>query len=296
MQPDLKHLKAFDEIYKTRSISNAAENLGVSQPSISLALSRLRQHFRDPLFVRTSAGMQPTPRAEALLPPLRNALEALRVTLGQAPAFEPATSDHTFRICVTDIGQVVLLPSILNRLKILAPRVKVDLTNITSETPKELETGHIDLAVGFVRKINPTHFQQSLFKEHFACIVSTRHPRIASRLTLSQFLREGHVAVTSSGTGHWIVERTFERKAFVRNVALRVPNFLGLAQIIENTDLLSTVPARLGTVLAASANIRVVRLPVELPTYHVKQYWHQRHHHDPAHKWLRAIISDLFVE
>lgn len=291
---DVKLLRVFDEVYKTRSVSRAAEHLGLAQPSVSIALAKLRRHFKDPLFVRTSSGMEATPHAGALVGPVREALRLLAMTLGQQAAFDPAQSDRTFRIAMTDISQSVLLPTLLNHLATAAPSIRIDVVEITADTSRMLESGDADLAIGFMPQIEAGFYQQKLFGQRLVCICRQDHPRIRGRLTARQFGAEAHVAVAASGTGHWTVEKALQERRIERRVALRLPNFLGLGRIVARTDLLATVPSLLAETLATQDPVRVHALPVEMPAYAVKQHWHERYHHDPGHGWLRGEVFKLF--
>lgn len=290
---DIKHLMAFNEILKRSSISDAAIELGVSQPSVSLMLAKLREHFGDPLFVRTPNGMQPTPRAKALSPLISDALAAFRHVTIDTDDFDPLVSKMTFRISLTDIGQVVMLPMIANRLRELAPTVHLDVSTTSEDSYKRLESDELDLAFGSVRKLQPSFFQKNLFKEQFVCILSKAHPRIGQVITIDQYMEERHVTVNSAGTGGWIVEAAIDRHLNPRNIVFELPTFLGLAPIVEGTDLIATVPLRLAEVLTASHRIKVVALPIKIPPYDVKQYWHERQHNNPANKWLRGVVSSI---
>ena len=293
---DLKLLAVFDEVYKTRSVSTAGENLGIAQSSVSIALARLRRHFGDPLFVRTAQGMQPTPHAASLVEPVRQALELLRGITHQQAVFDPATARRTFRICMTDITHLALLPPLINRLRTVAHGINVEITHISGQTPKLLESGEADLAVGFMPELEAGFYQQRLFEQDFACLVRDNHPRVRSRLTAGMFGRENHVVVTASGTGQNLIEEELMRLGVQRNVALRLPNFLGLGALIASTDLLVTVPSRVAQALAAIADVKILRPPFVLPTLTVKQHWHERYNQDPANEWLRTLIAELFLE
>ncbi|XAH23544.1 LysR family transcriptional regulator [Xylophilus sp. GW821-FHT01B05] len=293
---DLKLLTIFDEVYKTRSVSRAGENLGMPQSSISIALARLRRHFGDPLFVRTSDGMQPTPHAIALVAPIRQALELLRGITRQQALFDPASAQRCFRICMTDITHLALLPSLINRLGEIAPAINVEITHISAQTPKMLESGEADLAVGFMPQLEAGFYQQKLFEQHFSCVVRQDHPRVRARLTQNMFKRESHVIVTAVGTGHNLVEEELERIGVRRNVTLRLPNFLGIGALVSNTDLIVTVPHRVAETLRRIAAVKVLPPPFDLPGFPIKQHWHDRYQQDPANRWLRSVISDLFLE
>ncbi|QDF97771.1 LysR family transcriptional regulator [Azoarcus sp. DD4] len=290
---EIRLLSVFDEIYKTRSVTRAADNLGLGQPAVSIALGKLREHFNDPLFVRTSTGMEPTPLGEELVQPIRGAIDALANALRYRTAFDPATAQRSFRICMTDISQLVLLPRLWAELRATAPGVRIEIAHLTAETAKMLEAGEADLALGFMPQLEAGFYQQSLFRQHYVCMVSADHPRIRDSLSLAQFEAEEHAVVSSSGTGHLIVDREIARQNIARRVALRVPNFLGVAFVVEHTDLLVTIPTRLGEVLAGRGHFRTFPVPFELPDYAVKQHWHQRYHHDPGNRWLRRLISGL---
>lgn len=293
---EIRLLSVFDEIYKTRSVTRAADNLGLGQPAVSIALGKLREHFKDPLFVRTSTGMEPTPLGEELVQPIRNAIDALANALRYRTAFDPATSQRSFRVSMTDISQLVLLPRLWAVLRATAPGVHIEIAHLTADTPKMLEAGEADLALGFMPQLEAGFYQQSLFRQHYVCMASADHPRIRDGLTLAQFEAEEHAVVSSSGTGHLIVDREIARQNIRRRVALRVPNFVGVAFVVEHTDLLVTIPTRLGEVLAGRGHFRTFPVPFELPDYAVKQHWHERYHHDPGNRWLRRLISGLLSD
>jgi DNA-binding transcriptional LysR family regulator len=292
---ELKLLTIFEEVYKTRSVSQAGENIGLSQPSISIGLAKLRHYFNDPLFVRTSRGMEPTPHAEELIKPIREALTLLRRALGHQIVFDPLTSNRAFRISMTDISQVVMLPTLMTHLKTAAPSVRIETLHIAQDTPRNLESGEADLGIGFMPQLEAGFYQQKLFEQSFVCMVSKDHPRIRSELTLSRFVDEAHIVVTTSGTGHQIVDKVFETEQIERRIALRLPSFLGIALIVAKTDLLVTVPRRLAEMLSEHNDIKVFPSPVKLPSYQVKQHWHERYHNDPGNIWLRGVVSQLFA-
>jgi len=293
---DLKLLTVFDEVYKTRSVSRAGENLGIPQSSVSIALARLRRHFGDPLFVRTSEGMQPTPHATALMADVRRAVELLRDLTRQRTVFDAAKAVRVFRICMTDITHLALLPALMNRLAEMAPRIQVEITHISNESSKMLESGGADLAVGYMPALEAGFFQQKLFDQRFACVVQRQHPRVHSRLTRNAFQRERHVLVTGAGTGHELVDRELKRLGVDRNVVLSLPNFLGIGALVASTDLMITVPERVAGTLLRIADVKSFPPPFDLPSFAIKQHWHERFQQDPANRWLRSVISDLFLE
>jgi DNA-binding transcriptional LysR family regulator len=159
---DLDLLLIFDEIYKTASLTQSAESLGIAQPTVSVALAKLRQHFDDPLFIRTSRGMQPTPLADSVIDDVRATTAALHKTLSPRITFDPSVAQREFRIGMTDISEIVLLPTLLNHLQSVAPGVRLNVVKISPETPKQLEHGEVDLAVGFMPHLEAGFYQQKL--------------------------------------------------------------------------------------------------------------------------------------
>lgn len=290
---DLEWLTVFDEIFRTASVSKAAERLGISQAAASTALIKLRAHYGDTLFSRTARGMLPTPYAQAIQPSLRAVLDHLEQTHRSRGGFEPAQARRTFRISMTDISEIVILPTLLNHLRQVAPGVQVDIEKISTDSVRRLQDGEVDIAVGFMPQLDAGFYQQVLFAQDFVCLVAEQHPRIGARLSKTAFAREGHVLVSTSGTGHAIVDKVLERAGVRRTVVLRVPSFLGVARIVAETELIATVPRRYGEVMATRERIRLLPVPHALPRYDVKQHWHERFHTDPGNAWLRRTIAEL---
>lgn len=293
---DLKLLAVFDEVYKTRSVTRAGENLGMAQTSVSIALARMRRQFNDPLFVRTSEGMVPTPHATELVQPLRQALELLRTATRQHVVFDPTTSRRHFKLSMTDVSHLEFLPSLMNRVNTAAPSVHIEVQRITGDTPKRLESAESDLAVGFMPELEAGFYQQQLFVQGFACVVRKDHPRIGGRMTTGVYRREKHVVITAAGTGHDLVQLELERSGIERHVALSLPTLPGLGNMLANTDLIATVPERVAQMLARIASVKLLAPPIALPRFAIKQHWHERYHQDPANRWLRSVIADLFLE
>lgn len=293
---DFRLLSVFDEIYKTRSVTAAALALDLGQPAVSVALAKLRHQLSDPLFVRTSKGMEPTPFGEGLVRPVRAVLEALDLVHGHRNEFAPATSDRSFRICMTDISQLVLLPKLWESLRRSAPGIRIEIFPLSSDTAQLLESGQADLSLGFMPQLEAGFFQQVLFRQHFVCMVGADHPRIKDALSLAQFEAEDHVAISASGSAPLIIDREIERQGIKRRIALQIPNYLGAALLVEHTEHLVTIPSRLGDVLQGRGAFRIFAVPFALPSYEVKQYWHERYHHDPGSRWLRGVISELLLE
>jgi len=291
---DLDWLGVFVEVYKTQSVSLAAQRRGMAQANASIALNKLRRHFNDRLFCRTSRGMEPTPRAKAIYPELLEAWQRVEKARLTPEVFDPARAQREFRVCMSDISEVVLLPTLVNHLGRVGPHIRVEAEKASAQSRGRLESGDVDLAVGFMPDLEAGFFQQALFAQDFVVMVSREHPRIQKSLTKHRFEAEGHIVVTTSGTGHSIVDKVLARHQVARRIVLRVPSFLGVARIVAQTDLLVVVPRLLGDVLASQDRVRLFEPPWALPKYKVKQHWHERFHADPGHVWLRQTMAQLF--
>ncbi|MDP9996194.1 DNA-binding transcriptional LysR family regulator [Variovorax boronicumulans] len=291
---DLEWLAVFDEVYKTGNVSKAAERLGMAQAAASTALNKLRAHFDDRLFTRTAQGMQPTPHAERIYPNLREVLAQLAQAQGNRSSFEPAEAQRRFRICMTDISEVVLLPGLLDHLRHVAPGVHIETEIISTNSGRRLQDGEVDLAVGFMPQLDAGFYQQTLFMQNFVCLAAQNHPRIGARLARKRFEAEAHAVVSTSGTGHAIVDTTIARLGLKRDVVVRLSSFLSVARIVAHTELLVVVPRILGKVLATQEPVKLLELPFALPDYAVKQHWHERFHADPGNAWLRRTLAQLF--
>lgn len=291
---DARMLVLFDEIYRAQSMTRAADRLGVSQPTASIWLGKLRRQWHDPLFVRTSAGMQPTPRADALIGPAREALALLRGLSGGAQAFDPGSAQRKFRICMTDASHITLLPRILAHVRGVGPNVGLDVANISSGTAHLLETGDADLALGYIPGLEAGFHEQALYTQDFICLVSAEHPRVGAAFTARAYKEEGHIGILSS-TSYPMLQDALRKQGIERRVQLELPGFLGLAAIVSSTDLVATVPRTIGEALARMGPVRIFPCPVKVPTFTVKQYWHARYHHDPGVRWLRGVCAQLLA-
>jgi DNA-binding transcriptional LysR family regulator len=297
MDLDLNLLRAFDAIATEGSVTVAGERIGLSQPAMSNALARLRQLFDDPLFVRTPRGMRPTPFAQQLAQPVREALRLIQGALQQHAGFDPRSSGNTFRFHMSDIGEMVFLPGLLERVKRDAPGVKIEVMRIpVKDVHTALESGELDLAVGFLPGLITGMRQQSLFREHYVCMLRADHPLIGAKISARQFRDAAHVLVSYAGTGHQVIEETFVAEGLSGQIAVRVPHFLVVPMILARTDLIVTVPSRVAAVFARGGNFKVLPLPLRMPSFEVRLHWHQRFHQDPANRWLRLLMAELYAE
>jgi DNA-binding transcriptional LysR family regulator len=291
---DPKLLSLFDLIHSTGSVTRAAEQLGQSQPTVSIWLSKLRLALHDPLFVRTPKGMLPTPRADALIGSVRQALDSLRHISQQHAVFDPANAKRRFRISMTDAGDITMLPKILAHLFEVAPEISIETIRIGSDTGQRLISGEMDLALGLVPELDSGFYQQALYEEEWVCLCKADHPRAGSIMSISDYEREAHIAITTR-TGE-LLQAAIKRQRINRTVLLELPGFLGLPAILSGSHLIATLPRGIGEALArSSSGLTAFPSPVQAPTLTIKQYWHERYHQVPANRWLRSMCAELFA-
>jgi len=291
---DLRLLAVFTEMMRTGSVSEAAENLGVSQPAISMSLSRMRKQLGDPLFVRTSRGMEPTPLALALQDPLTRAFQLVSDATRARAGFDPLSSTRLFRIAMADAGYLGVFPPLLARQKALAPHIRFEFTSITEKTAKLMESGHIDLTIAFLPQLGAGIYQQQLLLQEFVAAVRLDHPRIQSALTRDDYAREQHLAIAPSGTGHGILDRYIEDAGIHRKIGWQVQNLLGVPALIGDSDYIVTLPQAPAAFFARQGLVRVFPLPFPSPSIVVMQYWHERFHRDEGLRWLRRQLVSLW--
>jgi DNA-binding transcriptional LysR family regulator len=293
---DLNLLHALEALLEEGSVTRAAQSINLSQPAMSRALDRLRHVLKDPLLVRAGRGMILTPRAESLKQPVRNAMNGVRGVLSQ-DHFEPATASIDFKIVGIDYITSLMMPLALERLYREAPHIHVDIENISEQSLQSFREGEIDLAIGVINDgpYLASAYHQALYDEHFVCIMRKDH--ILSKtetLTLNAFAEASHALLSITGKGGGTIDRRLADFGLKREIALRLPHFLAVHSVIEKTDLIATIPKRLAA-LYSKENIVMRELPDEIkgPAFTISQIWHERFQHDPANKWLRAIVKDV---
>jgi len=294
--PDLNLLLVFEALFRQGSVTRAAAQVGLSQSAMSSALGRLRTQFGDPLFVKTRGGMLPTPRALEVAPALTEALAMVRGAIGKREAFDPATSARSLRIYMTDVGETVLLPTLMTYLQERSPAMRLETAQLpAADLPLRMESGEVDLAVGYLPQLPEKIRRTRLFEEHYVCMTRPDHPLgRKGPLTLKEFLSARHVLIASMGSGHQVLERTLAERGVHDNVALRVPHFVVVPLIIANTDLIVSVPSRVAGATARLMKSKVHPLPIPIPSFDVSVFWHERVENDGANRWLRAAMLELF--
>jgi DNA-binding transcriptional LysR family regulator len=295
----LWELRVLDTLLAERSLTRAALTLRISQPAVSKVLARLRRRFDDPLLVRAAHGMETTRRALALQPHVKDLLRVAKGLDAPAEEFDAQKSDHLFRLFISDVGIVRLLPQVMRVLQTEGCRVSLHAVQIDPERlPVKLEGGEIDLAIGPFPALGRTIRRRRLFTEGYVSVIRRDHPRLAANPTLAAFRDERHVVVSAyeAPHAHEELDRLLTAALPPENIALRVPGFVAAAMVAKYTDLVATLPLRVGTMLAEELGLQLVRPPLALPRVAIGLFWHERSHRDPANKWLRAVFHRLFTE
>ncbi|MFS2154152.1 LysR substrate-binding domain-containing protein [Rhizobium sp. Rhizsp42] len=297
MRYDLNLLPVFVTLMEERNVTRAADRLGITQPALSNALSRLRVVMRDPLFVRERYGMQPTQMALELAPVIATALAAIDgAVLGQQE-FDPAEADLSFTIAPNSYVEYVLMPAIVARLRETAPGIRLRLTPYGNDL---IETGVMSGTTAMVlgRIVEPPDnlVVQHLMDEGLACVIRADHPEISDSLSKEQYERMRHVNVVPHGRLRVGLFQALEQRGLRREVAVSVTHFLAVPEMIAVTDYCATLPRLICQHLAADPRLKIVPAPVDLGSFPVDLAWHVRHRNDPAHRWLRSLIADVARE
>ena len=292
---DLNLLVVFDALLKTRSVTQAATRVGISQSTMSYELAKLRRLFDDRLFVRMGNGMQPTPRAQQLAEPVRRALDIVNGEVLRNDHFDPLTSKRVFSLWMSDVAELNFLPRMLNMLAADAPGIGIRTVAVgRQDVARAMAEGEVDLLIGFFPDVKSAGiYRQALFDHTYACLVRRDHPRVGDAITLPQFLSESHVVV-KQGRSYEVVERFLEEQGFDRRVLLVTPHCLSVPFIIAESDLITILPVSLARAFGQFATLKTVGLPFSPPVYNIKQYWHERFHDDAENKWLRTRIAQMF--
>jgi len=291
----LTQVRLLAELLRLRSVSAASQCIGLSQPAASHALARLRKEFGDPLFTRTSKGFQPTPYGERLGVAAQEAVAVLVAGIAFNREFDPRKTTRCFNFYANDVGQMVFLPKLVGHLKRAAPGATARVWPIPLENPGVyLSSGDVDVAVGFFDNLTTGFRQSFLFRERYVCIVRPKHPKFAKGMTLEAFRTAEHAVAHSTGMAHAVIDQFLARHHVRRNVSVGVPGFHVLPMIIPNSDLLAVIPARLAEAYASHVPIKVLPMPVPIPPFDIRIYWHERYHNDPPIRWLRKVFIDLF--
>ena len=294
---DLNLLSVVVTLLDMGSVTQAALKLGVSQPTVSAALGKLRAHFDDPLFVRAAAGMAPTPRGAEVASAAREILRQVDEKLQPEVRFDPSRRHRPFAIAMSDVGEIVFLPRIVNAIAAASPDTPVRSVSMRpAHLAVALEDGDVDLAIGYFPDLKKgDFFQQRLFMHHFICLLRSDHPIRGTQLSMGDFLGLQHVVVQSEGRSQEIFESYLESQGLERRVAVYTPHFLSIRRLIAQSDMVATVPHALGIEYGtATFGLKSMEPPFPSPRIELRQHWHRRAHKDARSLWLRRVISGLF--
>jgi DNA-binding transcriptional LysR family regulator len=291
---DLNLLAILDALLVERSVTRAADRVGLSQSAASHALARLRDHFGDPLLVRGRSGMVLTARANELAAPIRQALEALDTALRGARAFDARRARRRFTIAMTDYLAVVVLPPLYERLAREAPGIDLVIASVVRSVEDTLETESVDLVVTMaaIGDDRPALYQQRLFEERYVCVMRRGHRATHRPLTVDAYCALDHALIAPRG-GPGIVDRQLAARGLTRRVAVQVPHSLVAPHLVAGSDLVLTVVERLARTYAAMLPLDIVELPIDVPATTCWQRWHERSHGDAAHAWLRGLVAEV---
>lgn len=296
--PDLNLLLHLDALMSMRSISRAAEHVGVSQPAMSAALSRLRKLFNDPLLVREGTSWQPTLRAQALQQEFQPLLAHWQRATGPREDFDPRHSARTVTLYATDYMQFTLLPRVVPGLAREAPHIHLRVMPARLlHGLSMLDTNHVELLAGYFPDPTLNLRARFLYEEPAVCIVRQDHPCLSRRWNLDTYLRYGHVDLAAH-TGYFsgAIDRMLQGLNRRRNVVATLSSYMVCPYIVAQSDLIATTPRSIARAVARNAGLAVLDVPLKLPPLSVSLYWHERHQDDPAHAWLRQYIASHVTE
>lgn len=294
---DLNLLVAFDALLAESSVTRAAERVGISQPSMSHALGRLRRLFKDELFLRAPDGVRPTPRALALADPVRLALSAIQGAL-QEGGFDPAQAERAFVLGMPDSIEVALLPRLLAHLEATAPKVNLRVRMVDRfEVPEQLDRDRLHLAVsGLLTEGTVHHKRRRLYGIDYLVLYDLARLPLEPPLTLEDYVAVPHVLGSLRGDAHGVVDDALAPLGLRRTVAVATPHFAAVPFLLKGARLLSTVPQPAAGIFAERFGLATSPVPVALPDVDVSMLWHASYDHDPAHQWLRRTIARLAAE
>jgi DNA-binding transcriptional LysR family regulator len=294
---DLNLLLVFQEVFRERQISAAARRLRLTQSAVSNALARLRRATGDELFVRTGAGMQPTPYAERMAEPVATALSHLEQALAPAMAFDPAASRRRFNIAMTDVGEVHFMPRLVELCGNAAPGVGIASVRAgAADLRAEMEAGRIDLAIGAFDDAPVALYQRRLFRQEYVTLFRAGHPLAAGAMTMKRFGAARHLVVAALESPYDRINTALQKAGILPSASFSVPHFSAAPYIVATTDLVVTVPQKLAERAAAPFGLVYAKSPLRLAALQTNVFWHRRYNQDEGNRWLRTLVADAFAE
>jgi len=293
---ELQLLYVFDAIMTERSVTRAADRLAMTQPAVSNAISRMRQIWNDPLFVRKGRNIEPTSYALSLWDQVSDPMFALTNAVS-ATQFDPGTSKRRFRIAVTDMFVELVWPQLIELLEREAPAVDVHAVPYTPEgTHHDLREAHVDLAVGVLTQHDHSLRSTWLFEGGYLLAMRADHPLAGRPITMDEFLSARHLLVTMSGDAHGFVDSYLDQKGHSRRIASTVNHFSIVPKILRASDLIAAVPELISQDCGFVNGLWMGELPFSVDPTSLYLIWHARHDRDPGIVWLRTHVERLLQE
>lgn len=288
---DLNLLVALDALMTERNLSAAARNINLSQPAMSAAVARLRAFFRDDLFIMRGRELVPTPLAESLAAPTRDALLNIQLSITTRDAFDPAKSDRRFRVVVSDFMTVVFFRRIVEEVAQVAPGVSFELLPFDDQPDEPVRRGEIDFLIFPEIFMPPGHPKAKLFDETMVCVGCRSNRQLSGKLTFEKYMSMGHVMPQFGKTRKPSIEEwLLLEHGIKRRIEVAVQSFSMIPQLLLGTDRIATMHRRLARYFAKMMPLKIVELPVALPPFTEAMQWPALHNSDPASIWLRGII------
>ncbi|KXJ48749.1 DNA-binding transcriptional regulator, LysR family [Marinobacter salarius] len=290
---DLNLLHVFDTIYREGSLTRAARALHLTQPAVSHSLSRLREHFDDPLFSRQGNQMVPTPLARRFLESMRPGLTQIQSAVNQFHAFDPANQRKTYSLALRDILESTFLPKLMGRLESYPELEIVSQRVPRRDMETQLAAGKLDFAVDVLLPVSNQTGHELLRHDRLVVLARKGHPLTGGGLTLDKYLEAKHVLVSSRSEGPGIEDFELSRFGVQRNIRLRCQHYYAACRVAEGTDLLLTMPENYARIIAERADIDILTTPADLPGIDVHLYWHKAYEREPALIWFREQLASI---
>lgn len=296
---DLNLLRSLEALLDEVSVTRAAERMCVTQPAMSGALRRLREHFGDDLLVRSGRRMELTPRGQALRISVSDLISDIRLAVEARPTFDPKTARDGFSISISDYGALVLMPEVLRLLSVRAPGVSCNVRSLSSATFAQLGNGQLDFILtsdhwGLYpdNEPDPDVRTAELFQDDFVCVVDEGTCVRDGRLTLREYCALPHNSVAFDKGIESLVEIAWDRAGLDIRVVAKAPDFSSLVLMVPGTALVATAQRRLCEVLVSAFPLRIVECPVDIPALRETMVWHRRTDEAPAHIFMREVFIE----
>ena len=294
---DLNLFIVLDAIYREGNITRASQKLCLTQPAVSHALGRLRELLKDPLFVRQGTQMIPTPYTRQLIVPIQQALQSVEQSINQEPLFEPLQSERHFCLGLRDVLEASILPPLLQHLQQHAPHICLSSVRLDrQDLESELTAGHIDFALEIPYAISDSIEHLPVVSDQLVVVARQQHPALASGLNLENYLAQRHIMVSTRRKGWALEDVELNKAGYKRDIRLRCQHYFAACRVVSETDLLLTMPEQYARLANAQFGNQLFDFPLKSPILDMHLYWHRSANKDPAHRWLREVLKQLFQQ